>query len=103
MTSLPPQNATIKFFGVGEAGLSVLGLLPPGPGAAIGVSASPDLLERLPELRHIQLNGPLPRRLPRGDLDAARSAAEGGAHEFRSAAEAADVVFVIASLGGATG
>jgi cell division protein FtsZ len=108
--AVPPPNpagTAIKIFGVGNAGLAMLGALNPAEFAAAqfaGINTEAGTLAASPALVKIHLENKLLRGLGSGgDPDRARALAEEQFLILKSACEGANVVFILAGLGGGAG
>jgi len=103
----PSKTPAVKIFGVGSAGVTMLDLLNGGDLAGAGFAAintdAPSLASSSARVK-IQLETKLLRGLGTGgDPERGRALAEEQFATLKAACEGADVVFVIAGLGGGAG
>ncbi len=103
----PRKNLSVKVFGVGSAGINVMELtLKDGlPGVAFAaVDTDAQSLAASSASEKLQLETPLLRGLGTGgDPDRGRALAEEQLPKFKSLCEGAEVVFILAGLGGGAG
>ena len=106
-TSKPPERPSIKIFGVGSAGVSLLDALDGGEFAGAGfvaVNTDAASLAASSATVKIHLENKLLRGLGTGgDPERGRALAEEQFSTLKSACEGADVVFILAGLGGGAG
>ena len=109
MNHLAPSSGSkvLRLFGVGDTGLSVLEMLIAGgvsPGACVAANAATPALAGSGATQKIRLETKNLRGLGSGgDPERGRLAAEEQSEALKSLCEGADVVFILAGLGGGSG
>jgi cell division protein FtsZ len=103
----PRKRLSIRVFGVGNAGVSVLGLISQGdmPGAGfVAVNTDAQSLAACSASEQVNLETKLLRGLGTGgDPERGRAVAEEQFPKLKSLCQGADVVFLLAGLGGGAG
>lgn len=102
-TESPVRRIPLRIFGVGSAGMTVLEQIADAS-LCVAVSTGPEAAQSSPAAERLLLE-PRPSRgpVPGGDAARARAAAEEHVSRLKAACEGADMVFVVAGLGGGGG
>jgi cell division protein FtsZ len=102
-----PRKLAITVIGVGGAGANAAACMTGGDFASVSfaaVNTNEDVLERCPVPRRVQIGARITRGFSAGgDPDVGRAAAEQDADKLRDLFQGAELVFVVAGLGGGTG
>src|SRR5215467_10496623 len=96
----------VKIFGVGNAGIAMMERLVPSLGGVsfVAVDTDPEPVSSSSATTKLHLENKLLRGLGSGgDPERAETAAEGSSMQIKALCEGAQVVFVLAGLGGGSG